>query len=251
MTDLAIQTKKLTRRYGEKNAVDNLTFTVPKGEVFGFLGHNGAGKTTTISMLTTLLLPTSGTAEIFGKDIIKDNLAVREYLGYVPENVRLYDDMSVSENLAFFSALSKVKDAEKRTAEVLDLIGHPEWRDLKVGSLSKGMRQRIGLAQALLHHPEILFLDEPSSGLDPEGTHAIRDLITFLNREMGITIFMNTHQLSEVTKICTSIGIMNHGRLVVADKLSAVLARFPDHTSLEEIYLNIESRQSDGKEIEK
>jgi ABC-2 type transport system ATP-binding protein len=243
MTRLAIQTHNLTRRYGDYIAVDNLTLDVPQGEIFGFLGHNGAGKTTTVNVLTTLLLPTSGSATVFGFDIVKENLQVRQYIGYVPENVRLYNDLTVAENLHFFAALSGVDDIPKRIAEVLELLDHPEWRSLRVGGLSKGMRQRIGIAQALLHRPAVLFLDEPASGLDPEGTHAIGDLIVWLNEEFGITIFMNTHQLAEVTKLCTSIGIMNHGRLVMADSLKNVLARFPSHQSLEEIYLNVEQQE--------
>ena len=240
---MAIETFNLTRRYEDNVAVDNLTLRVPQGEIFGFLGHNGAGKTTTISMLTTLLLPTSGSAAIFGHDIRQENLQVRQHIGYVPENVRLYNDLTVAENLQFFAALSGVSAAPQRIIEVLELLGHPEWRGLRVGELSKGMRQRIGLAQALLHRPSILFLDEPASGLDPEGTRAISDLIVWLNEEFGITVFMNTHQLAEVTKLCTSIGIMNHGRLVMADTLKNVLARFPDHHSLEEIYLEVERQE--------
>jgi len=243
MTHLAIQTYNLTRRYGDNVAVNNLTLEVPQGEIFGFLGHNGAGKTTTISMLTTLLLPTSGSATVFGADIVKENLQVRQYIGYVPENVWMYNDLTVVENLHFFAALSGVEDIHQRISAVLELLGYPEWRNLRVGGLSKGMRQRIGIAQALLHQPLALFLDEPASGLDPEGTRAIGDLIIWLNSEFGITIFMNTHQLAEVTKLCTSIGIMNHGRLVMADSLKNVLARFPNHQSLEEIYLDVEQRE--------
>lgn len=243
MTRIAIQTRNLTRRYGDHVAVNNLTLEVPQGEIFGFLGHNGAGKTTTISMLTTLLLPTSGSAAIFGADIAKDNLQVRQYIGYVPENVRMYNDLTVAENLHFFAALSGVEDIPQQISGILELLGHPEWRNLRVGGLSKGMRQRIGIAQALLHQPLALFLDEPASGLDPEGARAIGDLIIWLNSELGITVFMNTHRLAEVTKLCTSIGIMNHGRLVMADSLKNVLARFPNHASLEEIYLDVEQQE--------
>lgn len=246
MTTPAIQTDLLTRVYGDFVAVDRLTLSVDEGEVFGFLGHNGAGKTTTISVLTTLLLPTSGSAKVLGLDIVKQNLAVRQRIGYVPEQVRLYNDLTVEENLAFFAALSGVTDIPKRIQEVLTLLGHPEWKKRRVGGLSKGMRQRIGIAQALLHRPSVLFLDEPSSGLDPEGKREIRDLIGQLNREFGITIFMNTHELSEVTKTCTSIGIMNHGHLVMADSLANVMARFPTAGSLEDVYLHYKKEQNAG-----
>jgi ABC-2 type transport system ATP-binding protein len=243
MTTPAIQTDKLTRKYGEHIAVDQLTLTVAQGEIFGFLGHNGAGKTTTVSMLTTLILPTSGSAQVCGFDIVKDNLALRQHIGYIPENVRLYNDLTVAENLRFFGALSGVEQLSARIVEVLTLLGHPEWQALRVGTFSKGMRQRVGIAQALLHRPDVLFLDEPSSGLDPEGTREIGDLIVHLNREYGITVFMNTHQLAEVTRLCTSIGIMNHGRLVVADTLSRVMEQFPNDQSLEDIYLHFERSQ--------
>lgn len=240
----AIQTQNLTRKYGALTAVDGLTLTVAPGEVFGFLGHNGAGKTTTISMLTTLLLPTSGTASILGHDIVQQNREVRQQIGYVPENVRLYNDLTVAENLQFFGALSGVQRIGERIDAVLDLLGHPEWRNRRVGSFSKGMRQRIGIAQSLLHEPKILFLDEPASGLDPEGQRDIGDLILRLNREYGITVFMNTHQLSEAAKLCTSIGIMNHGHLVMSDRLENVMARFPDAPSLEEIYLQVGRKEN-------
>lgn len=245
MNTPAIQTEELSRAYGDFVALDQLTMTVPQGEVFGFLGHNGAGKTTTISILTTLLLPTSGQAAVLGFDVEKQNLAVRQRIGYVPEQVRLYNELTVAENLGYFAALSGVTDIPQRIQEILTLMGHPEWAQRRVGGLSKGMRQRIGIAQALMHQPSVLFLDEPASGLDPEGKRDIGNLILQLNHEYGITIFMNTHELSEVAKLCTSIGIMNHGHLVMADTLENVMTRFPDAASLEEIYLHYETHQAE------
>jgi ABC-2 type transport system ATP-binding protein len=175
---------------------------------------------------------------VCGHDIIRDNLAVRQCIGYVPENVRLYNDLTVEENLRFFGSLSGVRDIRGRIGDVLGLLGQPDWARTRVGNLSKGMRQRIGIAQALLHEPEVLFLDEPSSGLDPEATRDVDDVIVRLNREFGITIFMNTHMLSQVTKVCTNIGIMSQGRLMVADTLQRITSRFPDDRSLEDIYLH-------------
>lgn len=242
MTNPAIETDNLTRCYGEHTAVAQLSLTIPQGEIFGFLGHNGAGKTTTVSLLTTLLLPTSGRAAIFGQDVVQHNREVRRLIGYVPENVRLYNDLTVAENLRFLGELSDVAYLDNRITDILDLLDHPEWRDRRVGDFSKGMRQRVGIAQALLHQPEVLFLDEPASGLDPEGQRDIGRLITTLNRDFGITIFMNTHQLAEAARLCTSIGIMNHGRLVMADTLDNVMARFPDAPSLEDIYLRVGDR---------
>jgi ABC-2 type transport system ATP-binding protein len=238
MTDSAIETHDLSRRYGETLAVDSLNLAVERGEIFGFLGHNGAGKTTTINLLTTLILPTSGSASVCGHDIVTENLAVRQCIGYVPENVRLYNDLTVAENLRFFAELSGVRSIPRRITEVLALLDRPDWHHKRVGSFSKGMRQRVGIAQALLHGPEVLFLDEPSSGLDPEATREVDELIVRLNREFGMTVFMNTHMLDQVTKICTSIGIMNQGRLIVADSLAGIISRFADERSLEDIYLH-------------
>lgn len=246
MTTPAVQTDQLTRKYGDTLAVDRLTLTIAPGEIFGFLGHNGAGKTTTVNLLTTLLLPTSGQAAVCGFDVVKDNLAVRQHIGYVPENVRLYNDLTVAENLSFFARLSGVQQVAARISEVLALLDCSDWRNRRVGRFSKGMRQRVGIAQALLHQPDVLFLDEPASGLDPEGIRAVGDLIIKLNHEFGITIFMNTHQLAEVARLCTSIGILNHGQLVVADTLANVTAQFPNDQSLEDIYLHFERRQPEG-----
>ncbi len=244
MTTPAIQTQNLSRKYGNLTAVDCLSLSISPGEIFGFLGHNGAGKTTTINLLTTLLLPTAGSASILGYNVVTQNRDVRQHIGYVPENVHMYNDLTVAENLRFFGELSGVTEIETRIDALLDLLGHAEWHNRRVGDFSKGMRQRIGIIQALLHQPAVLFLDEPASGLDPEGQRDIDNLIIRLNREFGITIFMNTHQLSEAAKLCTSIGIMNHGRLVMADKLESVMTNFPDVPTLEEIYLHVEGKEN-------
>jgi ABC-2 type transport system ATP-binding protein len=233
-------TENLSKKYGDFSAVENLSLEVKEGSIFGFLGHNGAGKTTTISMLTTLILPTSGKAVIAGCDVVKDNLKVRNMLGYLPENVSLYGDLTAVENLRFFGKLSGVKDIEPRIEEILQLLDFTEWKNKKVKTYSKGMRQRIGIAQAILHKPQLLFLDEPTSGLDPQGTKAMRDILLKLNTEWGTTIFMNTHLLSEVTKICTDIGIISNGKLLIADSLKNIEKEFPEEKSLEEIYFKIE-----------
>jgi len=233
-------TENLTKKYKDFTAVDNLCLEVRDGSIFGFLGHNGAGKTTTLSMLTTLILPTSGCATIAGLDVVKDNLKVRKMLGYLPENVTLYGDLTARENLRFFGRLSEIDSVDARIDEILGLLKFNEWKDRKIRNFSKGMRQRIGIAQAIMHKPKMLFLDEPTSGLDPQGTKDMRDLLLMLNKEWGTTIFMNTHLLSEVTNICTDIGIISHGKLLAADSLSNIQMRFPQAKSLEEIYFNIE-----------
>lgn len=239
MTDLAIETRHLTKRYGAMVAVNDLSLAIPRGEVFGFLGHNGAGKTTTVHMLTTLLKPTSGEASICGRSIAQDPLGVRRLIGYVPENVRLYDSMTAQENLRFFARLSGVADPDRQIGETLEFLDCSGLARKRVGTLSKGLRQRIGLAQAILHRPPVLFLDEPSSGLDPIGIKTLRDLIVRLNREFGTTIFMNTHLLSEVSRTCTTIGVLNHGNLVFRDGMDSVMSRYASEDALEALYLSV------------
>lgn len=235
----AITINNLTKEYGTFTALDNLSLSIPKGEIFGFLGHNGAGKTTTISILTTLLAPTSGNATVCGYDVERQDMEARRFIGYVPENVRLYDSMTATDNLIFFAKLSGVADPAQRIEETLGILDCPALAVKKVGDMSKGQRQRIGLAQAILHHPEVLFLDEPTSGLDPLGIKTLRDLIVKLNHEFGMTIFMNTHLISEISKTCTSIAVLNQGRLAYHDTIQGVLKRFKNDETLEELYLSL------------
>lgn len=239
MANLAIETQALTKSYGDNLALRELTLQIPEGEVFGLLGHNGAGKTTTVNLLTTLLTPSGGSARVAGHDIVREADAARASIGYLPENVAFYDHLSTLENLRFFAHLSGMRRPEARITEVLTYLEFDHNRDRRVGTFSKGMRQRVGIAQAILHRPQVLFLDEPTSGLDPEGVRQLRDIIIALNRDLGITIFMNTHLLAEVTMTCTSIGIMRNGVLAYHDSLDATLQAFPGGSSLEDIYLHI------------
>lgn len=239
MSEFVVQTKQLTKRYGDRAAVKNLSLTVERGEVFGFLGHNGAGKTTTIHMLTGLLNPSSGSALVCGKSVTEESLEARRHIGYVPENVRLYDTMSARANLRFFADLSGVENPDRRIDETLDFLDCRSLAPRLVGTFSKGLRQRIGLAQAILHRPDVLFLDEPTSGLDPMGIKTLRDLIVRLNQEFGTTIFMNTHLISEIARTCTSIGVLNQGELVFHDTIDKVTERYGDDSSLEELYLSV------------
>jgi ABC-2 type transport system ATP-binding protein len=241
MTDMAIQTTNLVKQYREKTALEQLTLSVPRGEIFGLLGHNGAGKTTTVNILTTLLPPSSGTASVAGRDIRKQPAEVRRVIGYLPENVQFYDNLTLAENLMFFAQLSGVQRPAARIRSVLDIVNFSGHERERMGTFSKGMRQRAGIAQAILHEPEVLFLDEPTSGLDPQGVATLRNIIIRLNRELGMTVFMNTHLLAEVTRTCTSIGILSAGRLIYQDSIAATLNSFPGQDSLEEIYLRIEA----------
>jgi len=241
MTELAIRTSRLTKTYNGTPALDDLTIEVKRGEVFGLLGHNGAGKTTTVSLLTTLLDPSSGSAEVDGHDLARDAVRVRRSIGYLPENVEFYDALTLEENLAFFARLSGIAKPAARIAEVLRFLDFDRHERERLAAFSKGMRQRVGIAQAILHAPSVLFLDEPTSGLDPTGVKMLRDTIIRLNRELGMTVFMNTHLLAEVTKTCTSIGVLRAGRLIYQDSLERTLESFPGQDSLEEIYLQIET----------
>lgn len=234
-----VELKDLTHRYGDRNVLKGVNLSVDEGEVFGFLGHNGAGKTTTINILTTLLTPTGGSALVCGDDVRTNAVAVRKHIGYLPENVRFYDNMTARENLRFFAELSGIQNPNEAIIETLDFLDCGYFADRRLGTFSKGMRQRVGIAQAIMHKPKVLFLDEPTSGLDPEGVLQLRETITRLNKDLGMTIFMNTHLLSEVSQVCTTIGVLNHGELIYNDTLEETLQRFSGEISLENIYLNM------------
>lgn len=241
-----VETRYLTMSYGEATALKELELTVDEGEIFGFLGHNGAGKTTTVNILTTLLTPTGGTATVAGCDVVRDSAGVRRQIGYLPENVQLYGSLTVMENLEYFARLSGVVRPNARITEVLDFL-QIDYRHQKVAALSKGMRQRVGVAQAIIHRPRVLFLDEPTSGLDPFGVKELRGIIQKLNQESGMTIFMNTHLLSEVMQTCSRIGVLSHGQLIYTDSLANTLERFKDEESLEQIYLKIQKNGHNGR----
>ena len=239
-SDLAISAKNITKKYDGKTALNDLTLSVNYGEIFGLLGHNGAGKTTTVSILTTLTLPTTGVATINGFDIESEPKRVRESIGYLPESVQFYEYLTVFENLDYLAQLSGLKKPRNRILEVLELLEFKEHLNEKISTFSKGMKQRVGIAQAILHSPSVLFLDEPTSGLDPEGVIQLRELITLLNRELGMTIFMNTHLLSEVTKLCTQIGILKKGKLIYQNSMASTMGSFGTSDSLEDIYFKID-----------
>lgn len=239
---IVIDVRSITKKYKDLTALDSLSLEVRSGEIFGFLGHNGAGKTTAVNILTTLLGPTSGTASVCGLDVVENSIEVRKRIGYLPENVKFYENLTAYENLEFFAKLSGIKKPKIKITEVLKFLDFQGFENKKLGEFSKGMRQRIGIAQAIVHEPEVLFLDEPTSGLDPAGIKNLREVILKLNKEKGITIFMNTHLLSEVAKTCTTIGVLNHGRLIYKDTLEQTMKKFKDESSLEAIYFNIESK---------
>jgi ABC-2 type transport system ATP-binding protein len=243
MAEPAVQTVELTKRYRGQVAVDRLTLDVAESEVFGLLGPNGAGKTTTILMLLGLSEPTSGTARICGLDPTRASVRVKRLAGYLPENVGFYDDMTGAENLLYVARLNGLRDREARPRidDALEVVGLAGERRKRVGAFSKGMRQRLGIAEVLVKQPRVVFLDEPTIGLDPDATQRMLALIHSLSRELGITVFFSSHLLDQVQRISDRVGIMLGGRLVAAGPIDE-LARQSlgvDHEryTLEEIYM--------------
>lgn len=207
-----IDAKNLTRKFGDLTAVDSLTLNIKKGEVFGFLGPNGAGKTTTMRILACLISKTQGEAKIAGYDVSdeEDSLKIRKIVGLLPENVGLYDDLTAYKNLDFYGKLYECSETQRKEniAHFLKLLGLWDKREVRVGTFSKGMKQKLAIARALIHDPEILFLDEPTANLDPESSKTVREFILDLKQEKK-TIFLNTHNLDEAQRICDKIGIFN------------------------------------------
>jgi len=242
MEEPAVQMQGVSHRYGTEPVLREINLTIEHGEIFGFLGHNGAGKTTAINILTTLLVPSAGKARVCGHDVVTARSKVTERIGYLPSDVRLYDHMTATENLEFFAKLSGVSDPRKAATETLAYLDSSDLGPRRMSTFSTGMRQRIGIAQAIVHQPSVLFLDEPTSGLDPSGVRQLRETILRLNGELGMTVFMNTHLLSEVSRVCTTIGVLNHGELIYKDSMAATTERFPDEASLEDIYERMEGR---------
>jgi ABC-2 type transport system ATP-binding protein len=210
-----IEVQNLTKFYGAHPAVSNLNFDARQGEILGFLGPNGAGKTTTMRILSGYMPPSSGTAKVAGFDVVDESLDARRHIGYLPETVPLYSDMSVRDYLTFMGSLRKVEDLDLRVDDVLEEIHLEEREDSLIGSLSKGMRQRVGLGQALVHQPDVLILDEPTIGLDPGQIIEVRKLIQQLGEER--TVLLSTHILSEAQQVCDRVLIINNGMIVAED----------------------------------
>jgi len=218
-----IQVEGLTKDYGSRRAIDNLTFHAETHEILGFLGPNGAGKTTTMRILAGYMPPTFGKASVAGFDIVEHSLEVRRRIGYMPETVPLYTDMTVFEYLKYMADLRHLPDAEDRVDDVIEIVHMEERSGGYIGNLSKGMRQRIGLAQALLHKPEVLILDEPTIGLDPAQIREFRTLIQDIGKEH--TVLLSTHILSEAQQVCNRVLIINKGRIVAEDSPAHLQSR--------------------------
>jgi ABC-2 type transport system ATP-binding protein len=218
-TESIIDVKSLTKMFGKFTAVDDISFEVRKGEIFGLLGPNGAGKSTILRMLSTLARPTRGAAAIGGFDVVKNDTQVRQLIGIVSEKMIMYNRLTAKENLWFFGSLFSIPKVEltKRIDELLGLVELTKWRDSQVGTFSTGMRQRMNVIRALLNMPKVLFLDEPTLGLDPQSSVEIREFIKKLNRENGTTVVITTHMMVDADLLCDRIAIMDKGKIVALD----------------------------------
>jgi len=210
--DLSIQVEHLSKLYKQQKAIDDLNFNINSGEIVGFLGPNGAGKTTTMKILTGYIPPSSGKAFVNGLDVEENAIEVRKLIGYLPEHNPLYTDMYVKEYLEFVASIYKLSNKKQRVDDMIELTGLTLERHKKIGQLSKGYRQRVGLAQAIIHNPKVLILDEPTSGLDPNQIAEIRNLITNIGKEK--TVLLSTHIMQEVEAMCTRVMIINKGVIV-------------------------------------
>ncbi len=238
-----IETVNLTKHYNRQTAVKDLSFKVNEGEVFGFLGPNGAGKTTTLLMLMGLSHPSAGSAKVCGFDPLRSAREVKRIAGYLPENVGFYGDLDAVQNLKYVASLNGIQTdkASEKIDELLDLVGLKQDARKKVGAFSRGMKQRLGFAEVLIKDPKLLFLDEPTIGLDPDGALRLMEFIKSLNRDKQITVLLSSHNLYQVQKISHRVGIMIHGEMVAEGTIESLakekLGVGKEEYTLEEIYM--------------
>ena len=233
---MSISVKQLSKTYGNQKAVDQISFDAHEGKILGFLGPNGAGKSTTMKMLTCFIPQTSGSASVFGFDTTTQSLEVRKNIGYLPENNPLYTEMYVKEFLNFVGNTYQIQNLNVRVKEVIEATGLEKEQHKKISQLSKGYKQRVGLAQAIIHNPKVLILDEPTSGLDPNQLIEIRKLIKTLGKTK--TVILSTHIMQEVEAICDHVIIINKGKIVANDSLENLLATHQEK-SLEPIFVKL------------
>ena len=228
--EYVIETNELTKIYGSGReavtAVDQVNLRIEEGTISGILGPNGAGKTTLIMMLTGLIPPSSGSAEVFGYDVVKDSLEIRRKVGLLPEGFGFYDHLTAKQNLNYVASLNDIPSDErdKRVDEALKIVALEEFEERKAGAFSRGMTQRLGIAQTLIKDPELLIFDEPTAGVDPEGARVFKDLVSKLN-EQGKTILLCTHLLREVGPLCTHVAIMDRGKFVIRGRIGEIVER--------------------------
>lgn len=233
---LKIETEGLTKRFGSLTAVDHLSFKVREGEVFGLLGPNGAGKTTTVRMLACLISPSEGSAKVAGYDIVRDSLKVRQGVGILTENPSLYERLTAYENMDFFAeayGLSNAQEKRNRIRELLEFFELWERRNDKVATFSRGMKQKLAITRAIVHNPPILFLDEPTTGLDPESAKEIRDMMERLSQHEKHTILLCTHRLEDAEKLCSRVMIINRGKSVIVGTPEELQDRIADKPILQ------------------
>ena len=240
-----IKTSDLTKKFGNLTAVNGVNFEVSEGEIFGFLGPNGAGKTTTISMLTTLMKPTSGTALVAGYDLIKNASYVRSIIGVVPQSFSLFPELTAEENLEYIGKLYGMKNhvIKERMDELLKIVALYEHRGRISGEFSGGMKQRLSIAASIMSNPKVLFMDEPTTGLDPQSRIAIRELTSSLNKS-GITVVYTTHDMVEADKLCDRIAIMDKGKIIALGTSSEIKHKMKSERgakaySLEEVFIHL------------
>jgi ABC-2 type transport system ATP-binding protein len=242
-TPKIVETNGLTKIYNGDTAVDNLSFTVSEGEIFGFLGPNGAGKTTTLLMLLGLTEPSSGTVKVLGLDPTRDPIKVKAKVGYLQENMGFYNDLNAVQMLRFVAALNGISGAEadRRIQNALETVGLANESQKKIAAYSRGMRQRLGLAELLIKDSKLAFLDEPTLGLDPDATNRMMELIESLCRDKKMTILLSSHMLNQVQRLCHRVGIMIKGRMVAQGPMDQLaqekLGIGQDKYTLEELYM--------------
>ena len=242
--DNSISTLELTKVYGTFRAVDSLTIDIRSGDIVGFLGPNGAGKTTTIRMLCGLLSPSKGNAMIAGLDVVKDNLEIRKIVGLLPESSGFYSWMNAEEYLLHFASLYKIEShiAESRTAALLKKVGLANKSFAPISYYSRGMKQRLALARTLINNPRIIFLDEPTLGLDPKGQQDIQEILLELNKSKNVTIFLSSHAISEVSSLCNKIAIVNRGKLIANGTIEELRKLSGDSNDL--VYITVFNSQN-------
>lgn len=248
MNEKIIELVHLTKRYGSFTAVDNLDLTIHKGEIFGLLGPNGAGKSTTILMMLGLTDPTFGSVHVCGMDSTSNPIEVKKRVGYLPEDVGFYDNRTGLENLLYTARLNGIPDqmAIAKAKQLLEQVGLKDALEKKTGKYSRGMRQRLGLADVLIKNPEVIILDEPTSGIDPKGVREFLDLIVELSHDKGITVLFASHNLHQVQEVCDRVGIFVNGRLLGEGNIHALAQQlFKGRPTI--IQAGLEKREADGK----
>ncbi len=245
-TDTVLSTENLIKVYpgADQPAIDGLTLNVARGSIFGLLGPNGAGKTTTISILCTLLRPTSGTATVLGHDVVRQADAVRYVIGLVPQDIALYSSLTARENLRYFARILRIprRRVEDRVAECLELVGLLDCADRRIATYSGGMKRRANLAVGILHKPELLFLDEPTVGIDAQSRNLILERLAELNRA-GMTILYTTHYMEEAQKFCDEIAVLDAGKVIARGAPRQLVDHAADCENLEELFLALTGKQ--------